>query len=129
MNSVNIIGNITRDIEVRFLQSGAAVADASIAVNDRVKRGADWVDEVSYFDLTLFGKTAEVACEYARKGTKVAIEGRLKQDRWQDKDSGANRSKVKIVVDRLHLLGSKPAEERKQPEAMSLKEFGEDIPF
>jgi single-strand DNA-binding protein len=126
VNTVCLIGNIVRDLELRYLASGMAVVDASIAVNDRVKKGADWVDEPSFFDMTLFGRTAEVAAEYAGKGTKVAITGKLKQDSWIDKDSGMKRSKVKIVVDRLDLIGA-PGE-RKRDEPADVPETDE-IPF
>lgn len=125
MNTVCLIGNITRDIEVHYLQSGTAVADVGLAVNERVKKGGDWVDEVSFFDLTLFGRTAEVAAEYAHKGTKVGIVGKLKQETWADKDTGAKRSKVKIIVDRLDLLGS-PGERRREPEEQPETD---EIPF
>lgn len=121
MNVVALVGNLTRDIEVRYLQSGTAVADAGLAVNDRVKKGGDWVDSVSFFDLTLWGRTAEVAAEYAGKGTKVAITGKLMQESWSD-ESGNKRSKVKIVVDRLDLLGSR-AEKREEAEET------DEIPF
>lgn len=124
MNSVNIIGHLTRDIEVRYLPSGMAVADGAIAVNDRIKRGSEYVDEPSFFDLTLFGRTAEIAAEYAGKGSKVGISGKLKQDTWADKATGEKRSKVKIVVDRLDLLGDRRARDDEAPEVES-----DEIPF
>lgn len=120
-----LIGNLTRDPVLAYLPSGTAVCDVSIAVNDRVKRGGEWQEEVSYFDLTLFGRTAEVAAEYTHKGSKVAVDGQLKQETWADKDTGAKRSKVKIIVDRLDLLGSpgeRRREEQEQPES-------DEIPF
>lgn len=126
MNTVCLIGNITRDIEVRYLQSGTAVADVGLAVNDRVKKGGDWVDEVSFFDLSLFGRTAEVAAEYAPKGAKIAIVGKLKQETWADKDTGAKRSKVKIIVDRLDLLGSPGERRREEPQEQP---ESDEIPF
>ena len=104
-NRVIQVGNLTRDIELRYTGSGMAVADVSIAVNDRVKKNDQWIEETSFFDWTLWGRTAEVANEYLAKGSSVLLEGKAKQDRWE-KD-GNKRTKVKFVCDRLQLLGSK----------------------
>lgn len=124
MNNVCLIGNLTRDVEVRYIASGAAVADATIAVNDRVKRGGQWVEEVSFIDLTLWGRTAEVAAEYAGKGRRVAVWGKLKQETWADKESGAKRSKLKVIVDGLDLLSSHSEPREREPQPAS-----DEIPF
>lgn len=104
-NQVTLLGNLTRDVELRQIQSGTSVCDLGLAVNDRVKRGDQWIDEVSFFDVTCWGRTAEIANEYLRKGSPVLISGRLKQESWE-KD-GEKRYKVKVICDRLQLLGGK----------------------
>jgi len=128
-NRVILAGNLTRDIELRETPGGASVADAGLAVNDRRKQGEEWVDETSFVDLTLWGRTAENAAEYLSKGSPILIEGRLKQDSWQN-DAGEKRTKLKVVVDRLQFLsngnGNKP-EEKKETVAAGSK--GDDIPF
>lgn len=111
-NQVVLVGNVTRDIEVKYLQSGTAVAEFSIAVNDRVKKGNDWVDECSFFDVVFFGRTAEVAGEYLSKGSSLLVAGRLKQETWE-KD-GQKRSKVKVIGDKLQMLGGKRRGEHDQ---------------
>ena len=104
-NRVILVGNLTRDPELRYIPSGTAVSDIGIAVNDRVKKGDQWVDEVTFIDVTLWGRTAEIANEYLSKGSPVLIEGRLKLDRWE-KD-GQKHSKLKVTGDKLQMLGSK----------------------
>jgi single-strand DNA-binding protein len=104
-NRVILVGNLTRDPELRYIPSGTAVSDIGLAVNDRIKRGDQWVDEVTFVDITLWGRTAEIANEYLSKGSPVLIEGRLKLDRWE-KD-GQKHSKLKVVGDKLQMLGSK----------------------
>ena len=104
-NRVVIVGNLTRDVELRYTPSGTAVTDIALAVNDRVKRNDQWVDEVNFFDVTLWGRTAEVAGEYLSKGSSVLIEGKLKQDRWEQE--GKTRTKVKIVGEKMQMLSSR----------------------
>jgi single-strand DNA-binding protein len=106
-NRVVLVGNLTRDPELRYIPSGTAVSDIGLAVNDRVKRGDQWVDEATFIDITLWGRTAEIANEYLSKGSPVLIEGRLKLDRWE-KD-GQKHSKLKVVGERLQMLGSREA--------------------
>jgi single-strand DNA-binding protein len=102
-NRVVLLGNITRDIEVRYLQSGMAVTDIGLAVNDRRKnQQGEWVEETTFVDITLWGRTAEVAGEYLGKGSLVLIEGRLKLDQWE-KD-GQKHSKLRVVGERLQMM-------------------------
>ena len=105
LNRVILVGNLTRDPELRYIPSGTAVSDIGLAVNDRVKRGDQWVEEATFVDITLWGRTAEIANEYLSKGAPVLIEGRLKLDRWE-KD-GQKHSKLKVVGERLQMLGSR----------------------
>src|SRR5215210_7010986 len=101
-NRVILVGNLTRDPELRYIPSGMAVSEIGLAVNDRVKKGDQWVDETTFVDITLWGRTAEVANEYLSKGAPVLIEGRLKLDRWE-KD-GQKHSKLKVTGDKLQML-------------------------
>ena len=104
-NRVVLVGNLTRDPELRYIPSGTAVSDIGLAVNDRVKRGDQWVDEATFVDITLWGRTAEIANEYLSKGSPVLIEGRLKLDRWE-KD-GQKHSKLKVIGERMQMLGGR----------------------
>ena len=104
-NRVILMGNLTRDPECRYLPSGTAVADFGLAVNDRRKTPTgEWVDEVTFVDITLWGRTAEVASEYCSKGVPLLVEGRLKLDTWETE--GQKRSKLKVVGDKICLLGT-----------------------
>ena len=100
-----MVGNLTKDIELRHTKNNTAVTDISIAVNERVKKNEQWVDEAHFFDITLWGRLAEIAAEYLSKGSSVLIEGRLKHDRWEQ--DGQKRSKVGIVGEKMQMLGSK----------------------
>src|SRR6266550_2595935 len=105
-NRVILLGNLTRDVEVRYLQSGTAVADIGMAVNDRRKgQNGEWIEETTFVDVTLWGRTAEVAGEYLGKGSPILVEGRLKYDTWE-KD-GQKRSKLSVVCERMQMVGSK----------------------
>jgi single-strand DNA-binding protein len=105
-NRVILLGNLTRDVEVRYLQSGTAVADVGLAVNDRRKgQNGEWIEETTFVDVTLWGRTAEVAGEYLGKGSPILIEGRLKYDTWE-KD-GQKRSKLSVVCERMQMVGAK----------------------
>jgi len=105
-NRVILLGNLTRDIEIKYLQSGMAVADVGMAVNERRKsQTGEWIEETVFVDVTMWGRTAEVAGEYLSKGSPVLIEGRLKYDTWE-KD-GQKRSKLTVTCDRMQMVGSK----------------------
>src|SRR5213594_4000761 len=107
-NRVILLGNLTRDVEVRYLQSGTAVADIGMAVNDRRKgQNGEWIEETTFVDVTLWGRTAEVAGEYLGKGSPILIEGRLKLDQWEDKQSGQKRSKLRVVGERMQMLSGR----------------------
>lgn len=104
-NRVILVGNLTRDPELRYIPSGTAVSEIGLAVNDRVKKGDQWVDETTFVDVTMWGRTAEVANEYLSKGAPVLIEGRLKLDSWE-KD-GQKRSKLRVVCEKMQMLGAR----------------------
>ena len=109
-NHVALVGNVTRDIELKYLRSGMAVCEIGLAVNERRKQGDQYVDEPVFVDITLWGKTAELAAQYVAKGDPVLIEGRLKLDAWTDKD-GAKRSKLKVTGERLVFLKGRSDQE------------------
>jgi single-strand DNA-binding protein len=105
-NRVILVGNLTRDIELKYTQGGTAVTDAGLAVNDRRKSATgEWIDETTFVDVTLWGRTAEVASEYLSKGSPILIEGRLKLDTWET--DGQKRSKLRVVCDRMQMLGGR----------------------
>jgi len=107
-NRVILVGNLTRDIELKYTQSGLAVTDIGLAVNDRRKsQTGEWVEETTFVDVTLWGRTAEVASEYLNKGSPILIEGRLKLDTWETE--GQKRSKLRVVGERMQMLGGRPA--------------------
>jgi single-strand DNA-binding protein len=106
-NRVILMGNLTRDIEIKYLQSGMAVAEIGVAVNDRRKdnKTGQWIEETTFVDCTLWGRTAEIAGEYLSKGSPIFIEGRLKLDQWETE--GQKRSKLRVVCERMQMVGGK----------------------
>jgi single-strand DNA-binding protein len=108
LNHVCLIGRLTRDAEYKMLPSGQAVCNFSIAVNRRRKNGDNWEDEASYFDIVLWGKQADSLNRYLVKGKQIAVDGELRQDRWQQ--DGQNRSKVIISATNVQLLGGGPGQ-------------------
>ena len=105
-NRVVLVGNLTRDPEIRTFPSGAIVADIGIAVNERRKdQSGNWVEEANFFDVTVWNRSAEVVRDYTSKGSPILVEGRLKQDVWEQ--DGQKRSKVKVAADRIVLLSGR----------------------
>lgn len=142
-NRVILLGNLTRDVEVKYLTSGTAVAEIGLAINDR-RKGTDgnWIEETTFVDVTMWARTAEIAAEYLTKGSPVLIEGRLKLDTWET--DGQKRSKLRVVCERMQMVGSKGdgGESQKPYQGKSMKQQkedyerkqaapppGEDIPF
>jgi single-strand DNA-binding protein len=107
-NRVVLVGNITRDIELRQTKNkGTSVTDMGLAINEKYKDGdGNSVEETVFVDVTLWGRQAEVAAEYLGKGSPVLIEGRLKLDQWET-DDGQKRQKLKVTADRMQMLGGK----------------------
>ena len=147
LNHVVLIGRLTKDLgtderSFGYVGNGQARANVSIAVNRSRKNGEQWVDEVNYFDVTIWGKTAENLKPYLTKGKQIAVDGYLKQDRWE-KD-GQKMSKVSVVANNVQLLGGKneggpvsaaapkfqPANNMpSEPYGDTGSDFPEDIPF
>jgi single-strand DNA-binding protein len=109
LNKVLLLGNVTRDPEVRYTPKGSAVCDLGVAVNRTYTTDSgEKREEVTFVDVTLWGRTAEVASEYLKKGRPVFIEGRLQMDTWDDKQTGQKRTRLRVVADNMQLLGGRP---------------------
>jgi single-strand DNA-binding protein len=129
VNRVILAGRLTRDPETRFTPAGTAVTGFSLAVNRRYKLNNEVKEEVSFFDIVVFGKMGENCAEYLSKGRPVLVEGRLKQRSWES--DGVKRSKVEVVADNVQFLGSpRAASAEGAPGAEPAPEApDDDIPF
>jgi single-strand DNA-binding protein len=140
LNDFKVIGRLTQDVgaderSFQYIGNGTAKANVSIAVNNTKKEGDKFVDDPSFFTITIFGKTAENLKPYLKKGTQVLFECHLKQDRWE-KD-GQKKSAISIIADRVQLLGGKrdnnssssSKESAPQQDSAPTDDFPEDIPF
>ncbi len=140
INNVVVCGHVTRDLDgnaFAYTQSGTARASVSLAVNRSVKKGEEWTDEASYFDVTIWGKTAENLKPYLVKGAQIVVSGHLQQDRWE-KD-GKKFSKVGIVADSVQLCGKRESGSSSGSSGFTPKPeptdydpaagFDEDVPF
>lgn len=109
LNRVTLMGNMTRDAELKYTPKGTAIADFGLAIN-RSWKDADGVkhEKTTFVDIAFWGRLAEIIGEYGGKGKPIYVEGRLELDTWEDKESGKKRSKLKIVGESLQLLGGKP---------------------
>lgn len=128
-NRVILAGNLVRDPETRFLPSGLAVTSFGLAVNHRYKSNNEVKEEVSFFDVVVFGKMGENCAEYLSKGRPVLVEGRLRQRRWEA--DGVKRSKIEIVADNVQFLGAPrgASAESSAPASPSPESQDDDIPF
>ena len=112
LNKVMIIGNLTRDPEIKYTPKGTAIADIGLAVNrNYTTESGEKREEVTFIDVTLWGRTAEIVGEYCKKGRPLFVEGRLQLDQWDDKQTGQKRSKLKVVGDNIQLLGGRESGE------------------
>jgi single-strand DNA-binding protein len=142
-NQVTLLGNITRDIELRFTPQGTAIADVGLAINRQWKDGnGNKQGETTFVDVTLWSKTAEVAADYCHKGDPLLVSGRLHLDTWDDRQTGQKRSKLKVIGEQIQLLGARrqakpsaapPAQQRQTlaapPKDPDLDAEPDDIPF
>ncbi|HWL54619.1 MAG TPA: single-stranded DNA-binding protein [Chthoniobacteraceae bacterium] len=110
LNKVMLIGNLTRDPDVRYTPKGTAVAELGLAVNRRYTVDGEKREETTFVDITLWGRTAELAGQYLRKGRSIYIEGRLQFDTWDDKQTGQKRSKLRVIGDEMQFLGGRDGE-------------------
>ena len=135
-NQVTLAGNITRDIELRKTNGGMSVCDIGLAVNDRRKQAnGEYVEETLYVDVTLWGRTAEVADQYCKMGSSILVSGKLKMDSWDDKNTGSKRTKIKVTATNMQMLGGGGASSglvggaSAQAEVASVGASEGDIPF
>ncbi len=130
INRVSISGNLTRDPELRQTQGGMAILSMGVAVNDRRKNAqtGEWEDVPNFIDCVMFGSRAEKLAQYLAKGTKVAIEGKLRWSQWE-KD-GARRSKLEVIVDEIEFMSrGERGQQRQQQQTASADLYDENIPF
>lgn len=148
-NRVILVGNLTRDPEVKYTPKGTAIIDIGLAVNRSYSTDAgEKREEVTFIDVTLWGRTAEIVGEYCKKGRPLMVEGRLHMETWDDKATGQKRSKLKVVGENIQLLGSRgegddkakggqhsapparrPAAPPQKPQDPDLDQPEDDIPF
>ena len=124
INSVTLVGRAGRDPEVRYFESGTVVANLTMAVNRRNRE-----DEPDWFNLEIWGKQAQIAADYVKKGSLIGITGSFKIDTWKDKNTGEERKKPVIRVDRLNLLGTKRDAEVSNDYSKNEIQANNDIPF
>lgn len=136
INRVNISGNLTRYPELRQTAGGMAVLGFGVAVNDRAKnpRTGEWEDRPNFIDCTMFGTRAESVSRFLGKGTKVAIEGKLRWSQWDDRKTGEKRSKVEVIVDEIEFMsirseGCQAAARQASEPVREASIYDEDIPF
>jgi len=138
-----LVGRLTRDAELKYTPSGQAICHFSVATSSKKKKGEAWVDEVSFWDVDLWGKQGEALNQYLVKGKLVAVEGSMRQDRWEQ--DGAPRMKVIVTANTVQMLGSNPAgqgqapqgqDSSRQPDRSQARpgppqsdDFSDDIPF
>ena len=133
-NMVILAGNLTRDVDVRVTPSGTQVGKFGLAVNEKVKKGNEYVDEVMFVDCVIFGKQADTAAQYLSKGSNALFQGRLKLEQWE-KD-GVKHSKHTVIIDKMQFLGSRQGGGgqaggfKVPPRGETSSEYeSEDIPF
>lgn len=131
-NKIILAGNLTRDIELKYTPGGSAIGNTAIATSRKFKaQDGTQKEDTLFVDITFFGRTAEIANQYLRKGSKVLVDGRLKLDQWDAQD-GSKRSKHSVVVETLQMLGSKdearPMEQEQPGYETSYEGYGEAAP-
>lgn len=130
VNRVIILGNVGKDPETRYMPSGDAVTNLSVATSENWKdKDGNKQEHTEWHRIAFFGKLAEIAGEYVKKGSPVYVEGRLKTRKWQDKD-GSDRYSTEVVAERLQLLGKREATQEEKPKAKQGSDpLDDDIPF
>jgi single-strand DNA-binding protein len=121
-NKVILMGNLTREPELKVTAKGTAIAKVSIAVNRKLKsESGESKEEVTFVDIDMFGRTAENVCQYMRKGSSILVEGRLKQDRWEDKTTQKPRQRLGVVAETVQFMSSNPSDQQANPSPSSPK--------
>lgn len=126
VNTVILAGNLTRDPELRYTPSGTPVARLGLAVNNRVKKGDEWVDDPCFVDITVFGRMAESIAERAAKGVPVLAKGRLQYRTWEGQD-GQRHSKHEVVADTVQVLVRTQAAKTREPGEDDIAD--DEVPF
>ena len=136
LNMCQFIGNLTRDVEEKYLPDGGCIANFSIACNDDYKKNGNEVKQVEFINLVAFGKPAEIIAKFCSKGSKLYVAGKMRTRKWQDKKTGENRYSTEVVVFEFQFLGSKsdsggaPQQATPAPTAAPASDsFDDDIPF
>lgn len=125
-NKLIVVGNLTKDIELRYMPNGSALAKSAIATSHRYKsQTGESKEEVCFLDFNMFGRSAEIANQYLKKGSKVLLEGRLVFEQWTAQD-GTNRSKHSLRVDTMKMLDSKP-QQNQQPQQQQMQQVNVDM--
>ena len=106
-NKVILVGNLTRDVEMRYTQGGLAIGKMGMAVNRRYKQGEEQKESTCFVDLTAFGKQAEVLSQYVSKGSPLFVEGRLEYSTWEAKEGGGKRNKLEVIIENFQFLGGR----------------------
>ncbi len=119
LNSILIVGRLVKDADLRVTASGLAVSSFSIASNYRKKSGEEWVDAASFIECSLFGKSAEAVQKYMTKGKQIAVQGSIRQDRWEQ--DGQSRSKVVIIAEHTGKTQQRPGRTLRRPIALKIK--------
>jgi len=128
LNKVFLMGNLTRDPEIRYTQSGPAVANFGLAINRTFKRqDGQQQEDTCFVDITAWGRQAEVIAEYCSKGRPLFVEGRLQFDQWDDKNTGARRSKLNVVLESFQFLGGR-RDDGAGPPARSQSQYSSSPP-
>jgi len=127
VNKVILIGNLGRDPEIRYMQSGDPVANVSLATTEVWKKDGKKQEKTEWHRISMFGKLAEIAGEYLRKGSQAYFEGRIQTRKWTDRD-GQDRYSTEIVADRMQMLGGKPSKANEK-EGDPMPDLEEDFPF
>lgn len=112
LNKVMVMGNLTRDPELKTLQSGVSVVNFGIAINRKYKSGDDFKEEVTFLDIEAWGRRAEVIKEHLAQGSPIFIEGRLKYETWQDRNTGQKRSRLKVVAENFEFVGGRSRDQQ-----------------
>jgi len=120
-NKVILMGNLTRDPDLKFTQGGSALCKLGLAVNQKYKKGDEWVEDPVFVDITVWGKQAENCAEYLKKGSPVLVDGRLNFSQWET-DDGQKRSKLDVTAMSVQFLGQ--AQDKAESTAKT-----DDIPF
>lgn len=123
------MGNITREIELRYTPKGSAVTDLGLAVNRvRLDESGNKIEEVTFVDVTLWGRQAELANQYLSKGRGIFIEGRLHMDTWTDEQTGKQRSRLKVIGENMQFIGGKPQSGDQPPRQQSSQRPSDNLP-